>query len=163
LATAGSLVHGSAVALGDLGVLIRGKPGSGKSDLALRLVLGPALKAAGNAAFALVADDQVILTPTGDRLAMSAPQPIRGLIEVRGVGLLDLGEASEARLALVVDLVEHASVSRLPGPTETSTSVLGVTVPFLRLWPFETSAPLKIAVALTMRRRLLPDVAGDPA
>ena len=47
-----SQIHGTCVALGATGVLLRGPAGSGKSDLALRLIDGAA---------SLVADDRVAL------------------------------------------------------------------------------------------------------
>ena len=58
------LVHGTCVALGTKGVLLLGSSGSGKSDLALRLIHDGAT---------LVADDRVVLSVKGDKLAASAP------------------------------------------------------------------------------------------
>ncbi|MCP1273024.1 HPr kinase/phosphatase C-terminal domain-containing protein [Gluconobacter albidus] len=68
-------VHASCVAWNGAGVLISGPSGSGKSELALRLM---------DAGFDLVADDRVLL----DGAVASAPARLAGLIEVRGVGIL---------------------------------------------------------------------------
>ncbi|WP_040850329.1 HPr kinase/phosphorylase, partial [Nitrospirillum viridazoti] len=74
-------VHATCVSVGGAGVLLRGASGSGKSDLALRLVDAGAL---------LVADDQVALAadPTATLLTATAPERLAGLIEVRGLGIL---------------------------------------------------------------------------
>ena len=58
------LVHGTTVEIAGQAVLIRGPSGSGKSDLALRLIDGGAQ---------LVADDQTELSPRDGRLVASAP------------------------------------------------------------------------------------------
>lgn len=141
------LVHGTCVALGRTAALLRGPSGSGKSDLALRFLF---LARRGPAALEppiLVADDQVYLAREGGRLLASAPQTIRGKIEVRGVGIVDVKSLEEAELALVVDLVPAAEVERLPGG-EAKVRLLGLDVPLMRLCPWEASAPIKLAVAL---------------
>ena len=131
------LVHGTCVAVGARGVLIRGRSGAGKSDLALRLI---------DAGARLVADDQVRLTPSGTAPVASAPTSIRGLIEARGVGIVALPTRAAARVRLVVDLVGPRSVPRLPAPLRVS--LVGASVPAIVLTPFEGSAPLKVRLAL---------------
>jgi serine kinase of HPr protein (carbohydrate metabolism regulator) len=130
------LVHGTAVAIGGGAVLLRGRPGAGKSDLALRLVDGGAL---------LVADDQTRLERRGDALVASAPAAIAGRIELRGVGILEVPSVAEAPLRLVVDLVAPEAVERLPEPQ--SCELLGVALPLLRLAPFEASAAATLRAA----------------
>ena len=102
------LVHGTCVALGRTAALLRGPSGSGKSDLALRFLF---LARRGPAALEppiLVADDQVWLVRDGERLLARPPDTIRGKIEVRGVGIVEVKSLLEAELALVVDLVAGA-------------------------------------------------------
>lgn len=130
-------VHGTSVAIGGDGVLLRGPSGSGKSDLALRLI---------DAGARLVSDDQTELRRDGDAVIMQAPQTIAGRIEVRGVGILRVPTVGRVPLSLVVDLVAPDRVERLPEPQ--FCEVLQRSIPLLALAPFEASTPAKICHAL---------------
>lgn len=130
-------VHGTAVALGDKGLLLRGPAGCGKSDLALRLIDDGAR---------LVADDQTELCRHGAVVEMSAPAIIAGLLEVHGLGILRVPSLASAVLHLVVDLVPAAAVERLPEPA--TCCLEGIAVPRLALAPFAASAPAKLRLAL---------------
>ncbi len=130
-------VHASCIDLEGAGVLIRGPSGSGKSDLALRLIDGGA---------ALVADDRVELRCDGDRLIASAPAEIAGMIEIRGLGVIRMRARPQSRLALVVDLVPPEAIERIPEPEDCT--YMGTGMPVLRVAPFEASAPAKIRFAL---------------
>jgi serine kinase of HPr protein (carbohydrate metabolism regulator) len=141
------VVHGTCVALGQRGALLRGPSGCGKSDLALRFLF---LARRGPAAIeppALVADDQVELRRDGDRLLAAAPESIRGKIEVRGVGIVNVKALATCELVLIVDLVEPEAVERMPEPA-VKTRLAGIDLPLLRLAPFESSAPIKLALAV---------------
>lgn len=138
--------HGTAVAIDGRAVLIRGPSGSGKSDLALRLIAAGARWPGLRGEPVLVADDQVELSLVDEHVLVRAPATIAGMIEVRGVAILRLPHVPEARLALVVDLVACDMVERLPKPDKTS--ILGVAVPKLSLDAFQVSAPLKVLAAL---------------
>jgi HPr kinase/phosphorylase len=131
------LLHATTVAIGGRAILLRGPSGSGKSDLALRLI---------DAGAFLVADDQSQLNRDGATVLVRAPGPIAGLIEVRGVGILRVGALSVARLALIADLVAPEQVERLPEPC--SETILGLTIPLVAVAPFEASAPVKLRLAL---------------
>jgi serine kinase of HPr protein (carbohydrate metabolism regulator) len=143
-------LHGTAVALvlpgGPRAALVRGAPGSGKSDLALRC-----LATAGSPlvpeAVRLVADDRVLVVGHGDRCDVLCPPALRGLIEVRGVGILAVPSLDRAALALVVDLVPAAAVPRLPEAGET-VAIAGAAVSLLRLDPFAASAAVKLLMTL---------------
>ena len=131
------LVHATAIAIEGRAVLLRGPSGAGKSDLALRLI---------DRGARLVADDQVELRRAGERVLVTAPATIAGLIEVRGVGILRVEAVAEAMLAMLVDLVPSAEVDRFP---ETHyEDVLGLAVPSIALSPFEASAAAKLRFAL---------------
>ena len=135
-------IHASAVAIGDLAVLIRGKAGSGKSSLALALIDDP--KSGGT----LIGDDRVLLTrqPTG---VIVRPQPaLAGLIEVRGIGIVPIAHREKARLALVVDLLPEAECPRLPDEEERKTIVLGHETARLAVPVGAIDAPLRIRLAL---------------
>lgn len=130
-------VHGTSVAVDGRAVLLRGPTGSGKSDLALRLIDGGA---------ALVADDQTVLSRDGDGILASAPPRIAGRMEVRGLGIVRLPALPGVPLRMVVDIVPAGEVERLPKAAETM--LLGVPMPVLRLAAFEASAPAKIRLAV---------------
>ncbi len=139
------LVHGTAIAVGPNAVLIRGRSGSGKSDLALRclnLPIGPLV----NDRVLLVADDQLALEHDAMGLLVKAPQQIRGKIEVRGVGIVTVETIEQARLCLVADLVAPDQIDRMPAPQ--MCDIDGVPVPRILVAPFEASAPLKILLGL---------------
>lgn len=134
-------LHGSCVALDEEGVLILGPSGSGKSDLVLRLL---------GRGWSLVADDQVELAAAGGGLVASAPAPLRGLLEIRGLGLVrDLPVAGPVRLRLAVQLLPpEAPLPRLPEPDWYS--ALGQAVPRIALRGLEASAPDKLSFALAI-------------
>ena len=134
-----ALHHGTVVAFAGRGVLLRGGPGAGKSDLALRLI---ALGAD------LVADDQVEVSAGSDGLVAHVPPTIAGLIEVRGLGIRSLPHIPSVPLVLVVDLVAADRVERMPDPAMERFE--GWVVPRLALDPFEASTPLKLLLALDL-------------
>ncbi len=120
------------------GVLIEGPSGSGKSDLALR---------ATQAGFRLVADDRVRLFASAGRLFGTAPAPLAGLLEARGVGVIAQPALRMAEIALIARLVDDPGAPpRLPDPAfETR---VGVSLPVLAFWPFAASAPFTLIAAL---------------
>jgi serine kinase of HPr protein (carbohydrate metabolism regulator) len=131
------LIHATTVAIEGRGVLLRGPAGAGKSDLALRLIEGGAL---------LVADDQTQVTLKEGRLIAQSPASIRGIIEVRGIGLVRVEVADSAPLELVIDLLSQEKIERLPRPA--TCNILGNEVPCRRLAAFEPSAPAKVRLAV---------------
>jgi HPr kinase/phosphorylase len=140
------LIHASAAALGSEAVLLRGPPGSGKSDLVLRLM------ARG---WHLVADDQVMI----EGMQLSAPPALRGMLEMRGLGIFAaLPVAPCARLCLVVDLVPRADVPRLPEPAIWQGP--SGAVPCVALHAFEESVCEKITYALAAAAGRLRQKAG---
>ena len=131
-------IHGTCVAFRGMGILIRGPSGSGKSDLALRLIDNNAK---------LVSDDQVLAIVKNGEVVLSPPRSIAGKIEVRGVGVINMRYIKSSKLALVVDLVKKSqAIERLP--KKKLTKLLGVNVPVIELIPFEASAVIKLKLAL---------------
>jgi serine kinase of HPr protein (carbohydrate metabolism regulator) len=129
-------VHATSVAFGGRAVLILGPSGSGKSDLALRLF---------DRGFTLVSDDQTIVHKDRHRLVASAPATIRGRMEVRGIGIVDVEAAPDTEIALAVELT--SDVPRMPD-AGLERRFLGVAVPLVRLDAMNPSTPAKIALVL---------------
>lgn len=129
-------IHASSVAIGGRAVLIAGLSGSGKSDLALRLI---------DRGAQLVSDDYTIVRRSGSDLVAGPAPNIVGKIEVRGLGIVEMSTAGEVPVALYVDLDQ--SPERLPEPGERRT-LAGVTIPVVALAGHENSAPIKVELAL---------------
>ena len=134
-------IHGSCVSRHGDGVLLIGPAGSGKSDLALRLL---------GRGFDLVADDRVDIE---DGIA-APPDALAGLLEVRGLGIVRLPHATSARLALVAELGTVAE--RLPAPSRHA----ALDLPVIRLDPAAASAPERVVLALDCALGRVGQVAG---
>jgi serine kinase of HPr protein (carbohydrate metabolism regulator) len=129
-------IHASTVALGGRAVLIGGPSGSGKSDLALRLL---------DRGFTLVSDDQTVVRRDGDRLIAAAPPTIAGKLEVRGIGIVDMPTAGDVPVALLVELT--SDIQRIPDDGQ-ERPILGVPIPLVSIDAMAASAPSKVALAL---------------
>lgn len=129
-------VHASTVAVDGRAVLISGPSGSGKSDLALRLI---------DRGFTLVSDDQTIVKKDGDRLLASAPPTIAGKLEIRGIGIIDVERTENVPVALLVELT--SDIQRLPDDSR-ERPILGVTLPLITIDAMTASAASKVALAL---------------
>ncbi len=136
-------VHASCIAIDGHAVLIFGPSGSGKSDLALRLI---------DRGARLVSDDYSRLFVRDGQIFATAPETIKGLIEIRGVGIISLAPLTEAPVALCLQL--GATPERLPPDPLPSRMLLDMAVPSLALEPFAASAPIKVELAL---RRILAE------
>jgi HPr kinase/phosphorylase len=147
-------VHASAVAIGATGVLIRGKSGSGKSSLALGLIMADRKRRL------LVADDRVILSARDGGLLASAPEEIAGLLEVRGQGLLPFPHLPSVKIGLVVDIVAAHAAPRMPEPADSETKLCGVALPRLFLPIGICDGPVRVRLAVERLPRVKPLRAG---
>jgi len=129
-------VHASTVASEGRAVLITGPSGSGKSDLALRLL---------DRGFTLVSDDQTIVRRDGDRLIASAPPTIVGKLEIRGIGIVDMETVSDIPVSLMVELT--SDIQRIPDE-DRERPILGIPLPIISIDALSASAPSKVALAL---------------
>ena len=141
-------LHAACVAIGSHGVLLIGEPGSGKSDLALRLIDRGAM---------LVSDDQVVLTRKGGVLIASAPLSIAGLLEIRGLGIFHMQHQDDVPLSMAVRLTEKGLIERLPEPE--FYECMGIGIPQVRLAPFEASSPVKIEMVMAAAQQKEEDSA----
>jgi serine kinase of HPr protein (carbohydrate metabolism regulator) len=129
-------LHASCVAKEGRAILISGRSGSGKSDLALRLI---------DRGADLVSDDYTIVRRVGGKLLASAPENIRSKLEIRGLGILEFNHEGDVPICLMVELTTE--VERMPEMPATM-AIAGVQVPSIRLSSLEASAPVKVEVAL---------------
>ena len=130
-------IHGTCVDLNNNGIIIKGPPGSGKSDLALRLIDEGAL---------LVADDRINLRVENNSLLAKAPKTIAGLLEVRELGIFTLKYCHESVIVLIVELILENKQVRLP--KKTYAEIKGIRVPKIKLVSFNASASAKVRIAL---------------
>lgn len=123
------------------GALLRGASGAGKSTLALQAL---------RAGYALVADDRVVAWASGNRLFGKAPAPLVGLIEVRGVGVIQASRTLPmAPVALIVDLVpEPAEQAGERMPEAQAITICGRGIPRLVLSTDDPNAVLRLSAAL---------------
>lgn len=129
------MLHASTITIDGQAVLITGVSGSGKSDLALRLI---------DRGAKLISDDYTLLTRVGTRLMASSPATIKGKLEVRGLGIIDYEADEPAQAALIVQI----DVPPTRMPERYDQNIAGVILPTIALAPFEASTPIKIELAL---------------
>ena len=132
-------IHATCISINKKGVLFLGKSGSGKSDMALRLIAMQRAK--------LVADDRVDVWPQKGRLKAKAPAKIKNLLEVRNVGIVETKAVSSIFVDLAIELTDK-TLERMP--QEGFYEIEGIKIPLIRLNPFELSSPAKVLAALRM-------------
>jgi len=129
-------LHATTVAIEGHGVMIFGPSGSGKSDLALRLIDRGAV---------LVSDDYTAFSTRDGVVIAAPPATIAGRMELRGIGIVDMPHMAETTIAMAVRL--GYAVERMPHPC--SERVAGIEIPCLAMSAFEASAPIKVEIALS--------------
>ena len=113
-------IHSSSVELDGKAILIKGESGSGKSSLALKLIMLGAK---------LIADDQTTVFINKGEVFLRAPSSLPFGLEIRGVGIISPPRCKKAKLKLVIDLSE-VETSRLPSLHERRIDILGYSFPF---------------------------------
>ncbi|WP_417810477.1 HPr kinase/phosphorylase [Thalassospira alkalitolerans] len=134
-------IHANCVALGPHAILLRGPSGSGKSNLALRLI-----RAGGR----LVSDDRTDLSAQDGKLIATSPALIARLCEVRGIGIVrGLAYQGAGDVRVIFDLVaDPAEIERMPDPQ--SEAFCGISIPSWKIWPFDMAINAKIETALAL-------------
>lgn len=131
-----TMVHGSAVAIGGLGVLLLGPSASGKSDLALRLI---------DRGAKMIGDDILYIKSTDNVPQLEYAPSIAGKIEVRGVGICTVEYVTSAPLRLIVEFAQD--IDRMPAENM-RTMIADFSVPLVKLDAFQVSSALKVELAL---------------
>jgi len=141
------LRHGTFVRVGELGVLILGPPGAGKSALALALMDQPG-RGTGPADLTttLIADDQICLwlDPATAQVMGRAPATLAGLLEIRGVGIVAVDYVRAFPLGLVVELKKAGEIERLPDFPNACARVLGQAIPLVKIATGDMAAAAKV-------------------
>ena len=136
-------IHATAVCIDQAAILLLGKPGAGKSDLALRLIM--------NKNAVLIADDRVDIVDENGVFKAFCPQNIKGLLEVRGVGICHFPSIDSAEIKLIAQLIgQNEEITRYP--EEQTQNLFGAEIPMIKIHPFEASAPDKILAACYQKR-----------
>ncbi len=133
-------IHASCVAIDGQAVLIEGRSGTGKSDLALRLI---------DRGATLVSDDYTVLLRVKGELIARAPTNLAGKMEVRGIGILEMPHVADVPVALLVAITELPP--RMPAAGRRR-RIAGVEVREIALPSLEPSAPIKVEWALRNQR-----------
>ena len=136
-------IHSSSIVIDDNGVLILGDSGSGKSDLALRLIDNGAT---------LISDDISICRKNSNNIYLYCPPEIKGLLEVREIGIITVPFVERIKLRLVVNL---RSKNNERFPKDNSFRILGIKIPLISIEGKNSSAVAKIKVKLNEIRETI--------
>ena len=136
-------IHSTSVVIDDNGVLILGDSGSGKSDLALRLIDNGAT---------LISDDISICRKNSNNIYLYCPPEIKGLLEVREIGIITVPFVERIKLRLVVNLKSNNN-ERFP--KDSTYKILGIKIPIINIEGKNSSAVAKIKVKLNEIRETI--------
>ncbi len=137
---AAETIHACCVAVGEAGLLIRGPSGTGKSTLAREVVSWA--RQAGSFA-RLVSDDRTRIEAKHGRLVASSVEPLEGLMEIRGFGIVRQPFEPAAVIRLVIDLCGEPP--RYPDEQDRNTILCGIMVPRLQMRAGAVSADVALS------------------
>lgn len=153
LSKADANIHGVFVNVGGTGVLIVGDPGIGKSECALELV---------TRGHRFIADDVIELSRSGDILVGSAPERFAGLLEIRGLGIIDIKQVfgvdsfePSHQIDLCVELFDEkpAEIRDRIGGVKTWLDLLNAKIPKIDiLGGRNRNIPLLVETAVKLRK-----------
>lgn len=150
-------IHGSLVDVYGTGLLITGRSGIGKSEIALDLV---------ERGHRLVADDVVILTKKAEGMLMgSGPEMLKHFMEIRGLGIIDVRQVfgvrairMQKRVEVQVELVDWDSQENYEriGIDEITKDFLGVKIPYVELpvFPGKNITVIAEVIALNLHLKI---------
>ena len=137
-----TLMYASCVEFMKAGLLICGPTGSGKSDLCLRLI---------DAGAKLVSDDQTIVENCNGKLIAGAPDSIKGMLEIREIGIVETPFIDKTEIRLKLDLQSFVKIDRMPEMR--TESIENVAIPVFCLDAFSVSAVIKIKTFLSIQEQ----------
>jgi serine kinase of HPr protein (carbohydrate metabolism regulator) len=129
-------LHATSVAIEDNGVAIFGDSGSGKSDLALRLI---------DSGATLISDDITVFSKLEKNINLFGIENTKGLLEVREVGIITVPYVEGIKLKLVVRLTDKV-IERIPKTNQIN--LLGLKFPKLEINGKNSSSVAKVKVKL---------------
>lgn len=130
-------IHATTIEYKKKGIMILGESSSGKSDLALRLIMQKNAK--------LIADDRTEIAIKNGKIIASCPQNIKNMMEIRGIGIINMKAKKNTTISLVVELVKsREEIERLPA--KETFMFADACVEKIRLYPFDCSAPDKVVI-----------------
>ena len=129
-------LHATSVAIEDNGLAIFGDPGSGKSDLALRLI---------DSGATLISDDITVFSKLEKNINLFGIENTKGLLEVREVGIITVPYVEGIKLKLVVRLTDKV-IERIPKKNQIN--LLGLKFPKLEINGKNSSSVAKVKVKL---------------
>lgn len=108
-------IHATAIAVGNKGLLFVGPSGIGKSAMAFTCL---SIARRAGAFAALVADDQVFLHRSDEKVIATCPTSIAGMMEIRGSGIVRMEHVPSMSIDLAIRVVSLADTERLPPESE---------------------------------------------
>ena len=129
-------LHATSVAIEDNGVAIFGNSGSGKSDLALRLI---------DSGATLISDDITVFSKSENNIHLFGVENTKGLLEVRELGIITVPYIEGIKLKLVIKLTDK-EIERIPKKNQTN--LLGLNFPKLEINGKNSSSVVKVKVKL---------------
>ncbi len=157
-------VHGCMLHFKGVGVLIKGKSGSGKSEAAIGLIERGA---------ALIADDHVKIRNVSGQLTAYTKDFSRGFIEMRGIGIVNVTNIfglgammPDSKLDLVINLRPHSELNEVDrtGIDRETEDILGVDIPYVDI-PIspgrDTVRLITVSILELQLRRLGYDMADE--
>lgn len=157
-----TMVHGTMVDVYGIGILISGKSGIGKSEVALDLI---------ERGHRLVSDDVVMLTKKGSVLLASATDINKHFMEIRGLGIVDVmsmfGIRSiryQKRLEVVLELSlwEEAENIQRTGLNHDTVDIIGTSIPLIKL-PITPGKNITVIAEVVAMNYLLKHYGYDAA
>lgn len=152
--------HGVLLDISGLGVFLKGKNGIGKSETALELV---------HRGHRLVADDVVVVKKIKNKLVGRASPQIKNLLEVRGVGIINVeemygisGVLDSRQINLVVELVPWTEKTDRLGDANLTENMLGIDIPKLVI-PVIAGRNLAIVIEAATKNMRLKEMGKDTA